>query len=88
MKGDIDTSGILRIQRNGRMLLQKCVHNRDNFCMNTCPAFREPEQMVLKQDSDGVTQTNITRLQLCNEVGELYFEEFSDNRGEIGRAHV
>ena len=76
MKGLIEKRyGVLSIERAGKMVECFCalkVHNEwDFWCGHVCPAFREPVKR-----SDGKIE-----LQLCDEVGTLLFDEFTDERG-------
>jgi hypothetical protein len=45
----------------------------DVFCGDWCPAFREPYTQ----------KENVVELQLCQQVGTLYFDEVEDQRRDV-----
>jgi hypothetical protein len=81
MKGKIDIHGLLTISRIGREQMQYCPiqqNQRDGTpigCGDWCPAFREPE--VFGQPKP---MNSPMMLELCAQVGTLFFTEFSDER--------
>lgn len=74
MKGGINQIGSLYIERRGDMKRTHCalkaIPGLRYRCAADCVAFREPVKR-----GDGKTE-----LQLCNEVGTLVFDEFTDER--------
>jgi len=41
MKAKINEKGSLMLERAGKFKLQDCPFNKDNFCGDSCPLFRE-----------------------------------------------
>ena len=78
MKAVIEENGWLSIERPGCMKKQCCVFGAafpkgDVFCGDWCPAFREPE---IERGTSG----KVFNIQLCQQVGTLYFDEIEDQR--------
>lgn len=69
MKGKINKGGQLYIERAGIMRIQDCIFG-GNYCEDGCPAFREPE----------IKDAETIKLRLCQQVGTLEFDEFTDER--------
>lgn len=77
MKGKIDKSGRLSIERHGQMVLMSCKSSPElTICAHDCPAFGEPYQDLIR----GQPLYHKTGLQLCRNVGLLVFREFHDER--------
>lgn len=84
MKGKINESGWLYIERAGSMKGQECPLQENSSCGDWCPAFREPAfhrcEKALKNWKYDATIEFI--IKLCKEVGVLFFDEFTDERGK------
>ena len=75
MKGKIDSSGTLQIERAGCYVYQNCPYNRDFLCGHICPLFGEPHDKYT--DNFGRVGAMMT---ICQER-TLRFDEFTDERG-------
>lgn len=82
MKGKIDSTGWLWIERKGKMMEMYCPYSRASGlpCWHCCAAFREPEKEKVILDGKETTETGRTILELCDEVGVLCFDKFIDER--------
>ena len=69
MKIKIDRDGKLAIDRNGKMIAAVCPYNSKQ-CGHSCIAFREPRLL----------SNSVGRLQLCQAVGEIVYDEIIDER--------
>jgi len=78
VKGKINRSGTLCIERKGTMREQVCVNTSDSCC-DFCPQFGEPRGTC---DIEGLQPADLigkTLLKICqNRV--LVFDEFKDER--------
>jgi hypothetical protein len=82
MKGRIDGTGRLVIERGDNEVLQQCPFSDHRSCGDWCPAFREPEAEIRYSYDIGCPPepTGRTILRLCSQVGTLTFDEFEDGR--------
>ena len=80
MKAKFSLGGILWQERHGVYKEMICPFARFNetggwSCGDWCPAFREPE---IERGTSG----RVFNVQLCQQVGTLYFDEVEDQRKE------
>ena len=81
MKAKISLGGILWQERQGVYREMICPFARFNetggwSCGDWCPAFRE--YYYIQKENSG--KTIVVELQLCQQVGTLYFDEVEDQR--------
>jgi hypothetical protein len=80
MKGQINTSGQLSIERSGKMLKQECPYYTDRYCGHWCPLFGEPDRFPACNDKiTGSLYPERITLDIC-ENRTLVFIEFVDER--------
>ena len=86
MKGRIDPSGNLLIERHRDMKHAECPFQHGRICSDTCALFHEPEPEMVWQcfvdeennPHDEKAITGKTKLQLCHAL--WFFDEFTDER--------
>ena len=82
MKGKINRSGTLWIERAGTWV-EQCCHNMCEQglynCTHECPRFGEPELVFGSYTPQVQLATGGTRLRLCHGT-ILTFDEFTDER--------
>ena len=76
MKGMIDGTGVLHIERESVFKGQHCAKDHNTFCGDECPLFGQP----FERTSLGKVNP-VTVLKIC-EDRELVFDELEDRRRE------
>lgn len=77
MKGRINESGYLEMERGSKMKPQYCPFGKASvFCGDKCTLFSEPKTM---REPSGTTENTITQIFVCGGIG-LTFDEFEDLR--------
>lgn len=76
MKGKIDATGWLYIERAGRMKVQVCPYKSNRYyskpCGDWCPLFQDPYSYTRQDHIKGIL------LEICQ--ASIFFEEFEDER--------
>lgn len=83
IKGRINKSGLLYIERTGKTKLQECPLSKDSACGDWCPLFKDPAVSrwtgsIDPDEKDRESNPKDWDVKICRTT--LYFDELTDER--------